>query len=51
VDQKTITLTWDKETDKGKQRFVAAAGGAITGTLYLTKEEAGDRKILTITVK
>jgi hypothetical protein len=45
---KVITFKLDKET-KNKQRF-ANLEGEITGTIYLDKALAGDRKEISVSV-
>ena len=47
---KTITFNWDKTTDGGKQRFVAPKGAAVSGSIYLSAEDAGDKKSVEVTL-
>lgn len=45
----TLTFTRTKETDK-KIRFDAPQGGVVTGSLYITKADAGDLQSLPVTI-
>jgi hypothetical protein len=44
-----VKFVLDKET-KNKQRFVNQEGDVV-GTLYLSKEKAGDKKEIVVTVE
>lgn len=45
----TIKFVWDKETQNA-QRFVAPKDSGISGSLYVSKEQAGDRKEISVSV-
>jgi hypothetical protein len=47
MEKQTITFTKSKETDK-KVRFDAPRDAKVTGSLYLTKEDAGDKTELPV---
>lgn len=44
-----IKFVWSKET-KTKQRFDAPEGSKVSGSIYIDKEVAGDRKEVTVTL-
>lgn len=49
--KETIVFNWDKETQNA-QRFTAPQGaGSISGSIYVPKEVAGERKELRITIE
>lgn len=49
METQAVTFPRTKETDK-KVRFDAPAGGVVTGSLYITKAEAGEIQSITVTV-